>query len=93
MLPPRAGPCYLSGSVAAAPAARRVNSLMQIIVNGEPQEAPAGETVANLVERLGLARSACAVEVNRELTPRARHAEHTLRDGDTVEIVTLVGGG
>jgi thiamine biosynthesis protein ThiS len=33
------------------------------------------------------------VEVNRKVVPRRQHAEHTLRDGDTVEIVTLVGGG
>lgn len=66
---------------------------MQIIVNGEPQEAPAGETVATLVARLGLAGSACAAEVNRELVPRARHGDRELREGDSVEIVTLVGGG
>jgi thiazole synthase len=34
-----------------------------------------------------------AVEVNRDVVPRARHPEHPLREGDTVEIVTLVGGG
>jgi sulfur carrier protein len=66
---------------------------MQITVNGEPQEVPAGETVATLVERLGLAGSACAAEVNRQLVPRARHAEQALQEGDSVEIVTLVGGG
>jgi sulfur carrier protein len=35
----------------------------------------------------------CAVEVNRSLVPHRRHAEHALRDGDRVEVVTLVGGG
>jgi sulfur carrier protein len=33
------------------------------------------------------------VEVNGELVPKKRHAEHQVRDGDRVEIVTLVGGG
>lgn len=66
---------------------------MQITVNGELQEAPAGETVASLVERLGLAGSACAAEVNRQLVPRAQHTQRELHEGDSVEIVTLVGGG
>ena len=34
-----------------------------------------------------------AVEVNCQIVPRARHAEHVLADGDRLEIVTLVGGG
>jgi thiamine biosynthesis protein ThiS len=35
-----------------------------------------------------------AVEKNREIVPRAAHAAHrSLRDGDTLEIVTFVGGG
>jgi len=34
-----------------------------------------------------------AVEVNLELVPRQRHAEHRLAEGDRLEIVTLVGGG
>lgn len=72
---------------------RRVDSVMQITVNGELQEAPAGETVASLVERLGLAGSACAAEVNRQLVPRAQHTQRELHEGDSIEIVTLVGGG
>ena len=35
----------------------------------------------------------CAVEVNRLLVPKRKHEQHQLIEGDTVEIVTLVGGG
>ncbi|MFG0284565.1 MAG: sulfur carrier protein ThiS [Phycisphaerales bacterium JB039] len=66
---------------------------MRITVNGEQREAPPGETLAGLLERLGVQRAACAAEVNRELVPRRQHAERELREGDTIEIVTLVGGG
>ena len=67
---------------------------IRIVVNGREEECPAGTTVAGLVARLEPARArACAVEVNRALVPRARHAERRLEDGDRVEIVTLVGGG
>ncbi|MGD1914821.1 MAG: sulfur carrier protein ThiS [Phycisphaerales bacterium] len=62
-------------------------------VNGEPREVPAGTTIAGLIEPLELGRTACAVEVNRELAPKATHEAHTLQSGDTIEIVTLVGGG
>jgi thiazole synthase len=34
-----------------------------------------------------------AVEVNQEVVPASRHAEHCLGSEDRVEIVTLVGGG
>ncbi len=34
-----------------------------------------------------------AVEVNRDVVPRPRHAEQLLNAGDAVEVVTLVGGG
>jgi thiazole synthase len=34
-----------------------------------------------------------AVELNRDLVPRARHGEARIQDGDTLEVVTLVGGG
>jgi len=50
-------------------------------------------TVAELLKDLGLEPKHVAVEVNLELVPRARHAEHRLADGDRLEIVTLVGGG
>ncbi len=66
---------------------------MQITVNGETRDVADGLTVAGLLETLGVPRQATAVEVNRDLVPRSQHAEHALADGDTVEIVTLVGGG
>ena len=62
-------------------------------VNEREERVAAGTSVAALVERLGLARTACAVEVNRELVPKRAHADRVLGEGDRVEIVTLVGGG
>ena len=66
---------------------------MQIVVNGDPRPAADGLTVAALLAELGLANRLVAVEVNLELVPKPRHAEHRLAAGDRVEIVTLVGGG
>ncbi|MCL4222410.1 MAG: sulfur carrier protein ThiS [Phycisphaerales bacterium] len=66
---------------------------MQIILNGQPSEQPEPLTVHGLIERLGLARAICAVEVNSQVIPRAEHESRTVHDGDHVEVVTLVGGG
>jgi sulfur carrier protein len=66
---------------------------MQIEINGEQREVAAGTTITRLLRELDVTQPHVAVEVNLEVVPRARHAETTLRDGDRLEVVTLVGGG
>jgi sulfur carrier protein len=67
--------------------------LLGIHVNGNPRQVPPGTTVAALIVELGLGGKPVAVERNREVVPRARHATTELADGDRVELVTFVGGG
>lgn len=66
---------------------------MKITVNGLPRDLPHPVTVAALLAQLGLADRRVAVEVNREIVPRSRHAEHRLREDDRVEVVGAIGGG
>lgn len=66
---------------------------MTVVVNGEPRQLPDQATVTDLLRDLNLARAACAVEVNKAIVPKPRHEQHPLRDGDRIEVVTLVGGG
>jgi len=66
---------------------------MQLLVNGDPLELPAGATVAELIEYLGLAGRRVAVEVNEDIVPRSRHAQRVLQEGDRVEVVHAIGGG
>lgn len=66
---------------------------VQICVNGEPREVEPGTTVSHLLEQLKMQPRFLAVERNFELVPRAQHAACVLGDGDSLEIVTLVGGG
>ena len=66
---------------------------MKIIVNGESRTLPVGSTVADLVASLDLGGAPCAVEVNRTVVPKADHPTTTIGEGDTIEVVTLVGGG
>jgi thiazole synthase len=64
-----------------------------ITLNGERREFLGALTVADLLRQLGVKPEHVAVEVNRELVTRSRHAETTLAPGDVLEVVTLVGGG
>jgi thiamine biosynthesis protein ThiS len=66
---------------------------LNIVLNGEPFVAASGATVASLLAALELERAGVAVEINEDVVPRDRHAATPLREGDRLEIVTLVGGG
>jgi len=67
--------------------------MMNITVNGESRAVAPGLTAAQLVELLELGGRRLAMEINREILPRSRYAEHELRDGDRIEIVQAIGGG
>jgi len=62
-------------------------------VNAQPKELPDGITVEGLIELLGLASSICAAEVAKKIVPKRERSETVLQDGQSIEIVTLVGGG
>lgn len=66
---------------------------MLVTINDEPREVADAICVSDLLAFLELRSTHVAVEVNLNLVPRGRHAEHVLRDGDRIEIVTFVGGG
>ena len=74
---------------------RRISggSVIDVVVNGSPEQVREGITVAELLERLGKKPLGLAVEVNLEVVPRSRHAETRLQGGDRVEIVHMVAGG
>lgn len=66
---------------------------MNITINGEPVVLHDRCSVKELLDQRGLGRSPSAVEVNKQVVPKRKHEEHRLKEGDRVEIVTLVGGG
>jgi thiamine biosynthesis protein ThiS len=67
---------------------------MRVRINGEQRDyAERQVTVAEVLRRHHAPRRGVAVEVNRRVVPRAEHDLFALRDGDEVEIVSLVGGG
>lgn len=66
---------------------------MNIRLNGEARALEAEQTIAELLCAFDLSPQRVAVEVNEQLVRRAEFGTTPLRDGDRVEIVTLVGGG
>ena len=66
---------------------------MRLTINGNQEDIEAGTTVAALVAHYQLQPKQVAVEVNCDLVPRRDFDSAALKEGDRVEIVTLVGGG
>lgn len=66
---------------------------MNIFLNGECRQVSEGARLSDLVAELPLAGQRFAIEVNAELVPRSRFAEHRLNLDDRVEIIQAVGGG
>lgn len=66
---------------------------MKVRVNGTDRDVQAGTTVRALVQEMGMANQAVAAEVNKQLVPRRKQDETVLKEGDVVELVSLVGGG
>lgn len=66
---------------------------LEILVNGDSRRVPAGATLADLIEGLGLGQRRLAVAVNRDVVPRTRFDSRALASGDRVEILEAVGGG
>ena len=66
---------------------------MQVQLNGEEIHVDQNVTVAKMLTDLDVQTSQIAVEVNLEVVPRTEHDSFRLHEGDSIEIVTLVGGG
>lgn len=62
-------------------------------LNGSPHVASEGETVLDLLIRLGFSQRRVAVERNRDIVPRSQHASTCIEPDDAIEIVQFVGGG
>lgn len=70
---------------------------MKIIINGQANDVAAGTTIgaaiAELSARKGLKPEIIVVEYNSEIVQRERWADIILQQGDSLEIITFVGGG
>jgi len=64
-----------------------------IILNGESYPVSGDTRLTELLERLKMRRGRVAVEINREIVPKANYDATVVRAGDHVEIINFVGGG
>ena len=64
-----------------------------IVVNGRERAVEPGETVARLLDRLGLGGRFALVERNGEPVERERYAEVELASGDRLVVARPVAGG
>ena len=64
-----------------------------IFVNGQEKQVSTGHTAHDLLLLLGFEGRPVAVELNKEVVPRAFLTDRVLQEHDRVEVVTLVGGG
>lgn len=66
-----------------------------ITVNGKSVSVPAEETltVAEYLQKNRYQTNRIAVELNGEILPKTEYASTQLSNGDTLEIVSFVGGG
>lgn len=67
--------------------------MLNIKVNGQPQQIAPNVVVAVLIADMPLAGKRFAVERNGEIVPKSQLASTPINDGDTFEIVIAVGGG
>ena len=61
-------------------------------INGEELNI-AGKTVAEYLRATNYDPKRIAVERNGDIVPKAQYGQTVLKDGDSVEVVSFVGGG
>ncbi len=61
-------------------------------VNGELLNID-GMTIEGYLEQSNFDRLRIAIELNEEFVPKSKFSETVLKDGDSLEVVSFVGGG
>jgi len=66
---------------------------MSLIVNGKTKKLPSPATLTELIKDICADDRHVIVEHNGQIVRRPDWASTALKSGDTIELVTLVGGG
>uniref|UniRef100_UPI00405772BE sulfur carrier protein ThiS n=1 Tax=Agathobacter sp. TaxID=2021311 RepID=UPI00405772BE len=61
-------------------------------INGEEMNV-AGKTIAEFLAATKCDQNRIAIERNGDIVPKAQYSDTVLKDGDSVEVVSFVGGG
>ncbi|WP_456380657.1 sulfur carrier protein ThiS [Hydrogenimonas sp.] len=66
---------------------------MKLIVNGEEKSFDEGVTLAQVIEKLGIADKVMAAAVNMEVVKKEKWSSFVPKEGDKIELLHFVGGG
>jgi thiamine biosynthesis protein ThiS len=66
---------------------------MNIRLNGEKKEVPDNLSVLGLLEILQIQHQRVAVELDEMIVKKERYASTVIKDGDSLEVVSFMGGG
>ncbi len=66
---------------------------MHITLNGALKHVPEGISLQDLIAEYKLSADTIIVELNLIIIERKTYADVTLKEGDRLELVRLVGGG
>ena len=67
--------------------------MLTIQFNGQSTIVQKGTTIEDLIQSAGVPARFCAVERNLEIVPKNLYASILVEADDSIEVVTLVGGG
>lgn len=66
---------------------------MRISLNGKPADVEAGITIKKLLDTKGINPNVVACELNLKIIRRANLENTRLNEGDTLEVIQMIGGG
>ena len=66
---------------------------MQITINGEKKTIDNNTTLAALLNELNIDAQRVAVELNRNIINKSDYSKTILKENDSLEIVSFIGGG
>lgn len=66
---------------------------MKVSINGKKTDIENGVTIEKLLVSLGVRPEGIAVELNKEIVPKASHKRTIIKENDSIEIIRMAGGG
>ncbi len=66
---------------------------INVTVNGEKQHIKAGMSISALLNMMNISSQRVAIEYNMEILDKNKFDTVLLKEGDSLEIITFVGGG
>ncbi|MFQ6015701.1 MAG: sulfur carrier protein ThiS [Anaerolineae bacterium] len=67
--------------------------MIQITANGKPKELPRPMMVSEFLEMLDINPQIVAVMLEKKVLNRKEFERTMIQDGDTIEVVRMIGGG